>query len=464
MLFFMKKILLITTELFPYTRGGLGSYVHNAAIILSKEFEVHILIPDISFRHKIDFRKNNKKNVKIFTFDDLSFNKHKININIPHLHESVNFSLAVNELVKKNDYALIEFYDFTGPAFITLNLKNKFGYFKDIPIVIHNHTVLKMIDSFENNKPSGSIYDYIYFSEIFCLENADAVFYSGKKQAIFDQNFNSYRPNDFVITGMPFYLSGRGESRRNYAGNDILFLGKVQKIKGIDNLLKASNILLQKGILHNIHIIGKDLPYPLNTSIKYSDYLLKNVSREEKEHYIFYDHLNHEQIDEIIKKCKFAVVPSILESFGYVAHELYSKKMPLILNKLPTFEDYFTNGKNCIFYDGSTIDLVEKINNFLCLNNNEIKKFVKEDIEYINFLEVYKLYIEKNYTNKKNIINRNITKDIFSIVDDLNKKIECIGILHDKKDFIYYIKIFMKILKRDGITEVFKRVIEKINL
>lgn len=66
----------------------------------------------------------------------------------------------------------------------------------------------------------------------------------------------------------------------------------------------------------------------------------------------------HAEVSRLLGRALFAVFPNRIESFCYALHEVYDAGVPVVINALPAFTDFFIHDRNCLAYDGTTPDLV----------------------------------------------------------------------------------------------------------
>ncbi len=90
----------------------------------------------------------------------------------------------------------------------------------------------------------------------------------------------------------------------------------------------------------------------------YTKYLRTLIPERLRPRFVFRGHLSHEQVSKRLDHALFAVFPNRIESFCYALHEVYDAGVPVVINDLPAFRDFFEDGRNAIVYDGSTQGLL----------------------------------------------------------------------------------------------------------
>lgn len=164
--------------------------------------------------------------------------------------------------------------------------------------------------------------------------------------------------------------------KRFEKANDVLFVGRFNKVKGIEYLIEGWNNVKNKrgGLLHlvgNGDLIEKiDIP--------------KDV--------IIHPFSNQEYLSNLALKCKAFILPSIFEPWGVVVHEFAAAGLPLIVSDV------------C----GSSPHLL--INNF---NGYTIKPYSAEDIKNA-ITKIYNLDSMSIYEMGKNsrFLSKSITPEL----------------------------------------------------
>lgn len=150
--------------------------------------------------------------------------------------------------------------------------------------------------------------------------------------------------------------------KKNYPKN-FLFIGRLEKEKGVDILLKAWSNLENK-IDWKLTVIGEG-------SLKLDYKKLKNV--------YFLGYKNHAEIRSQIKKSGCFLLPSIFEPWGVVVHEMSAAGLPLILSdKVGSRFHFLRNNKNGFLFNPNNIKSLENcIIKIAKLNNQELLKMSK---------------------------------------------------------------------------------------
>lgn len=165
-----------------------------------------------------------------------------------------------------------------------------------------------------------------------------------------------------------------------------LFLGRIEKIKGFDLLLKAWEIASKTNDNWKLKIIGSG---SLETSIPKLDNVI---------------HINFIQPDALLNEMVNAgvlIMPSLKEPWGVVVHECVSAGMPLIVTDQ-------VGAANCFLLDGY---------NGCKIRSNDLDNFVDVMIKIMGYTDdmLYKMS-ERSYQLSSRITPRTSASNLLSIV------------------------------------------------
>lgn len=198
------------------------------------------------------------------------------------------------------------------------------------------------------------------------LKKAHAVFFQNKS------NKEYFIKNQIVSENLSREIPGSGVNVNyhifeEYPANDdvikFLFIGRIMKSKGIDELLEAAQII--KTIYPNteFHLVGaKEENYDakLNTLIKKG---------------IIYYHGRQEDVRYFIKMCHATINPSYHEGMSNVLLESASTGRPVLVSNIPGCKETFDEGISGFGFEVRNVDsLVETIIKFIQLPYEEKEK------------------------------------------------------------------------------------------
>lgn len=169
----------------------------------------------------------------------------------------------------------------------------------------------------------------------------------------------------------------------------ILFVGRLEKNKGIFELISAFKDVLEQSLNVCLVIVGDgDLTecmqsaYPYNRFISYFGFIPK------------------EQLQELYTIADIGIVPSYFEEFGYVAAEMMLNQCPIVINNTTGLKEITINGTFGITFD---LDKNEKVLKDIIINVLMRKNYsyslmkARDRILKAFTLEQFKENIEKVY-------------------------------------------------------------------
>lgn len=114
----------------------------------------------------------------------------------------------------------------------------------------------------------------------------------------------------------------------------ILFVGRLDAIKGIIQLIEAFKYIVSKLPFARLVIVGTgnfqqclNMAYPINKHVIFTGFLTKS------------------QLSEFYAIANIGVVPSIYEEFGYVAAEMMMHALPVLVNNTTGLKELVAGGK-----------------------------------------------------------------------------------------------------------------------
>jgi glycosyltransferase len=175
--------------------------------------------------------------------------------------------------------------------------------------------------------------------------------------------------------------------------NMILFVGRLDQIKGLDILIDAFKLILHKGLNFRLVIVGEG---------DYSKYFKECKNYWSK--ITFTGPLEKEYLYKIYKIADVGVMASMHEQCSYVAIEMLMFNIPLIISTTPGLNEVLDNEENKIKVVElnedvviSSVDLSLKIQSCMARNTTDYRNIYvskyKFDIMLNNMKSVYNLKI-----------------------------------------------------------------------
>jgi glycosyltransferase involved in cell wall biosynthesis len=306
-------ILYVCNEYPPAPYGGIGIFVKTMAYELSKRsFKVIVAGFDETASENMEL---NEDGVIVYRLKNpytsikpLKLGRYKLSFK--PFKERQYLSKKIEEIIQKHQPDLIESYDWSGPLWKK----------PSIPTIIRMHGANAPHSYYEGKR----IRKMLYFLENRNLQMADALcavsrhmgevtLETFKLQKPFRVLFNSVDTKIFQpLTDIP-------------KDNNLLFyFGRIHNRKGLEELFRAFNIVVQKNPNIRLELAGRRNP-------DYEPHLIKILSEEARKNVTFLGMLKHQSLPRKINEALFTIMPSRAEAFGLTAIESLSCGVPVII-------------------------------------------------------------------------------------------------------------------------------------
>lgn len=328
-------------------------------------------------------------------------------------------SLKVDGFINniKNRLFLSNFSKYFVPR-VPISNKLANALIKDNADIFHVHgistscAVYGYVASKKNKKPLAVKFafhpaDKLYYSSLTfrILRESDIIFANTTADIWLLAHFKVHKDR-IVVTGDGIDLSRYLKSdkkevnkfRDKHSLNDydssILFLGRLQREKGVFNVINAT-IQLNKENGKNVKLLIAGPPYGNS----------QDIIQRLQQKYSFIEYLGTISEDEKIialHTCDMLVVPSIVESFGIIYIEAWACRKPVIGADIPSTRALISYGEDGFYVRfGNVNELIDKIRYLLendsereILGKNGFKKVVEKYTEDKVFEIVYSKYEE----------------------------------------------------------------------
>jgi glycosyltransferase involved in cell wall biosynthesis len=198
---------------------------------------------------------------------------------------------------------------------------------------------------------------------------------ASRTQAELFKKIHGFEPKVFQLPVINYFTEA-GKPEERAAGNDgvrFFFFGSVEPYKGIETLLEAAEILQNKNLKYKISIYGK-LKYN-REELAERITNIKNVFHSDK-------FINYREIHSIYINNDVLILPYRQVTQCGPLLIGYNELVTSICSDLPGFREYADDEKSAIFFNGSPVDLAEKIeyiiHNFEKIN--EMKTYIKSAV------------------------------------------------------------------------------------
>jgi glycosyltransferase involved in cell wall biosynthesis len=171
-----------------------------------------------------------------------------------------------------------------------------------------------------------------------------------------DELAQAYKLNISQITILPLLIPDplKGKALPQTRGNNVAFIGRLDKSKRQEILLRAVPALLKTFPDLQVHIAGT------GSREEYLHHLCKELGIEAAVH--FAGEVPLEEVNRILGLSKVHVSASVHEGFGLANVEALAMGTPVVAPAVGGIKEVLDDGKNGLFYDPAVEnDIVEKI-------------------------------------------------------------------------------------------------------
>jgi glycosyltransferase involved in cell wall biosynthesis len=327
------KICLITRECFPFTHGGIGTAFYSLGKMLANLNHEVILLTRKPANYNEDIYNQHYTNN--FKTEWVDYNEGDFSI-----HGLLDYSFQLEKHFDRfnntfqADLAL--YAEFDGEAYFLLREKNK-GKYLNTSFVVHLSGPLFALLSAEKRIPSAYA-ELISRLEAYCIQaSAFAIAPSSFILNYLKQQFNLQHQQHFVIpnpiNNVIFKEPIPPASINDTREKNILFIGRLQKTKGVDYLLRAFQQLVESGTKHiRLQLIGRDIFWS-DYNMTFQEYCKTNLPANILSKIDFVGHISQAEMFAYHKQAWIAVFPSRFETFGNVALECIYNGTPVIVSK-----------------------------------------------------------------------------------------------------------------------------------
>jgi len=239
------------------------------------------------------------------------------------------WSRAVAEKLLHIDKAfdVIEFVDCQAEGYASLCSSRVRQRFPGVPMIVHAHTpmfVEEAINHADANRFGRSIY---HNWERQALWAADGVITTSKLLADRLPRVKNIRVMPYPIASEPFdQLSAAFKTK------SILLIGSVQPRKGVEIWARSLNRVLRKHPDASAILIGPDTATGPNGQ-SMSEHLWQLLDPQVRDRLRITGNVPHADVQRMITEASLVVVPSLFESFSFVAAEALLRGVPVIVSE-----------------------------------------------------------------------------------------------------------------------------------
>lgn len=360
------RIWFLTTEFPPMFGGGIATYTFHAAQMWQREgHQVTVFLYDDRVENTMT---NHQDGIRVVRFSMSPVKAMDVLGHVARL--AYEYASRVASLIEEDGQPdIIESQDYLGIAYFILQRKYTLDpLFKTIPIVIVGHSAKFLLDPLDE----APLYQLPEFwtgeMERFCYRAADLVV---SPSHVFHAHLERALPGLSTVTiPNPFTASFSMLSNTEDEAHDLLYIGRIQYLKGPHLLLDALETLARDGISVKADFIGGDTEF-----IPKSESLTKFLSRHHQtllnsQQITFHGALPPDALPDALRNHRIVILPSLFESFSYVLLEAMHAKRVVVASATGIAPEIIQDGFNgYLFPVGDTAGLIRGLR--LALSQSE---------------------------------------------------------------------------------------------
>jgi glycogen(starch) synthase len=323
-------VCLVTHEFPPMTAGGISTYYSHLAQDLSDAGHTVTVLTDGKVQNEWSYPNTTVVRLpdeidRIADAIRIVFKPQFSRTNCRYIARGIAFASWLRVHAEAGQIDVIDSIDYTG--FSVFLISNDLP-----PVVVTSHATGGQVHFYAGYEDVPYEKQFIRSLEVMAISLADEVVAYSPANA---SEWQSYIGREIHFVPPPFRPMDV-QPLENTAGKDELVtgvvVGRMERIKGVFELLEALNTCVEEGLPVKIVWIGRDQPYPPWSIPSIKDYIAEQYPHLWNTHFVSPGELMPLETRQIQASADFAVVPSLWESFGFAAAESMSVGTPTIIS------------------------------------------------------------------------------------------------------------------------------------
>lgn len=208
---------------------------------------------------------------------------------------------------------------------------------------------------------------------------------------------------EIISNGVDTELFYPAKNKDSNSEIQLLFISRLMPQKGIDTLIKACNVLHQRGITnYKLTIVGEGHLKGLMFS------LIEQYGIREKINYLGWKDLD--ELPDVYRKADVFILPSVMEGMPSVVLQAMASGLPIIASRVKGFEEVLEENVNGLFAEynnpGQFANAIEKLIESESLRKSMSQKSIEKSRQFSwesiakQYLELYKQTVYGNPKEK----------------------------------------------------------------
>ena len=338
-------IVFVTTEFEPVTAGGAGAVVAGIADALSNDgHRVTVLLI------AVDPVKSNDSRVTVVPVE-----RDAVATEGRPLSSSKAAYSALLVLLDGVPASAIEFQDFDGLGFWTLTHRSGTAL-TTTPIGIRYHLPADhILDEVGSPRADFAVTRILERQALACADFV--ISQTESMRPVIAERYGV--PDNRIIIGPPPVPPVERVDPKPSVEPRFAVVGRLSEQKGVHDLLDDVSDTLTRHPEMSIEFIGSD-GWSATHDRPMREWLPELLPDSVRGQVVFRDAIARDELPGYLSDFWAVIVPSRLESYCLVAHEVRSMGLPLIVRNEPAIVEHFSDGRGAIVYDraGSGVDTV----------------------------------------------------------------------------------------------------------
>lgn len=347
------NICVVSREVYPYNKAGIGVYVHNLCRLLVRKGHQVYLITD---NHEGVEALDTLQGVNVIPVQPASPILMELfsNYNLNYSYRVYQTLRALSESISLD---IVEFSDYFGEGYFSFVEKKQSQFLTQTPFVVKCHgplyeCLLKDEELIAQNKDA-------ILQEDYCIREAQSLsVVSGALGSILQNRLSLTKPMRVLLNPLEIETLQTSQYQN---GNErlLLYVGRVQYLKGVDLFVQAAVEQLKRGERFKAMLVGQDVD-------SYTDYLKAMIPSQYQDCFVFTGRLEREEVLALFNQAYLSVFPSRWEGLSNVAIESILQGCPILTSDVGGLGGIHQYGPFGMKFENENLtDLTEKMEQFL---------------------------------------------------------------------------------------------------
>lgn len=349
------NICLVSRELYPYQKAGIAVYVSNLRNMLVKN------------GHRVYIVTSKENTDKMKYSEDISYigvDPYEYGENFRDFSLAYSYSVyrTLKKLSENVTLDIIEFSDYGGEGYFSILFNRVENIFSESALVMKLHTPTYECNI--ANEIENECIDIIC-QEDYAIKHIDNLYAISKTMS--NSISNRLSRDDIEVIYNPINLiESNKESDYEVLSDDFfLFVGRIEKRKGVDYFIDAAIKLIDNGARYSFVIIGNDT-HTADGKKSFKNYLVERIPANYSNRFVWMNSVSQSELMKYYSKAVCSVFPSRYEGFGNVCVEAMLCGSPVIVSSNTGMEEIVNYGEyGLVFENGNVGDLFDKMTDII---------------------------------------------------------------------------------------------------